>query len=175
MWRKIDVKWIVVGLLVLHVGWIANHIRWVLNEEINPWKLGGYAMYTVPSPNLRIRVYDALNPEIRIPVKMLQFEAATRFTNGGRTFRCAGIPERSLRAFFDENKDLIGRSLVFVYFERSFVRSPPSAKMEQKGLVVVTWRDSQTFSYTSRFCGKDETASVSLPEAAAWAALPRLP
>jgi hypothetical protein len=162
MWRNIEHKWIVFGLLILHIGWIANHIRWVVNDEINPWKLGGYAMYTVPSPRINIRVYDALNPEVRIPAKMLQFYAATRFSNVGRTFRCAGIPAASLRGFFNENMGLIGKSLAFVYFERRFVRSPPSAETENTGLVVVTWRDTQTFSYTSRFCGKQESRSGTL-------------
>jgi hypothetical protein len=174
MWRKLDQKWIVFGLLILHIGWIANHIRWVVNDEINPWKLGGYAMYTVPSPNLIIRVYDARNPEIRIPARMLQFESATRFTNAGRSFRCAGIPARALRAFFGENRELIGRSIALVFFERVFVRAPPSTKTENKGLVVVTWQGPQNFSYTSRFCGKEETVSATLPEGMS-PALPEVP
>ena len=40
---------IFVGLLLLaHVGWICVHLGLVAKEQINPWKLGGYGMYTVP-------------------------------------------------------------------------------------------------------------------------------
>jgi hypothetical protein len=158
-------KWAVAGLLVLHTGWIGNHMRWVMNEEINPWKLGGYAMYTIPNPGQRIRIYDAPVPGEAIKANALQFEAATRFTNANRTFRCAGIPAAALRGFFNENKDLIGRNLMFAVSERRFYRDPPSRpslKREAQGLVIVTWQDAQNFSYTSSFCGREETRSASL-------------
>ena len=162
MWRSIDRKSIVFGLLILHIGWIGNHIRLNMSDEINPWRLGGYAMYTVPNPGNRVRVYDTLNLDNPIRVRLLQFEASTRFTNAGRTFRCAGIPAKSLRSFFNENPELIGRSLVFVFTETRFIRMPPSTERETRGLVVVTWQSPQNFSYTSRFCGREESQSGTL-------------
>ena len=40
---------LLVGLLLLaHVGWICVHLNLVAREQINPWKLGGYGMYTMP-------------------------------------------------------------------------------------------------------------------------------
>ena len=40
---------LLVGLLLLaHAGWICVHLNLVAREQINPWKLGGYGMYTVP-------------------------------------------------------------------------------------------------------------------------------
>lgn len=155
-------KWFVLGLLVLHIIWIGNHMRWVANDQINPWQLGGYAMYTIPSPRPRVQVYDANFPDIPIPVNTLHYEAATRLTNPGRAFRCAHVSSASLRGFFDENRDLIRRNLVFVYSERRFVHAPPSVKKETQGTVTVTWRDAQSFIYTSRFCGKEHTESATL-------------
>jgi hypothetical protein len=170
MWRDFDRNWVVFGLLALHVGWIGNHIRWVINDEINPWKLGGYAMYTVPSPKTRVQVYDANFTGKPIKVKTVGYSAATRFTNSGRSFRCADVPAAALLTFFEENKDLIGRNLVFVYAERRFVRDPPSTKNEMQGSVIVVWQDERTFIYKNRFCGREATASATLPEAT----LPRI-
>ena len=48
MLDNIDIrKWIISGLLILHIASIANHMRRVAGGQINQWKLGGYAMYTI--------------------------------------------------------------------------------------------------------------------------------
>jgi hypothetical protein len=176
MLREIDIlKWIIGTLLVIHIAWIANHMRWIANDEINPWRMGGYAMYTVPSLGQRTRVFDASFPDAPLTVNMLQFEKATRLTNYARTFRCANVPASALLAFFDVNQPLIGRNLVFVYSERQFVRTPPAAKRVTKGMVVVAWQDERSFTYTNRFCGKEETASATLPASLPGAASTVLP
>jgi len=94
MLDKVDIrKWIIAGLLILHIAWIGNHLRWVANDEINPWRMGGYAMYTVPSLGQRILVFDASFPEAPRKVKMHQFERATSVTNYARTCQraCVGL------------------------------------------------------------------------------------
>ncbi|MGE4249981.1 MAG: hypothetical protein AB7F09_11345 [Parvibaculaceae bacterium] len=156
-------KWAVGALLVLHVMWIANHMRLVAQDQINPWRLGGYAMYTVPPPGYRVRVYEAGFPDQPLRVNHLQYEAAIWFTNPGRTFRCADIPTAALRSFFNENPDLIGRSLIFVHSERRFVRVPPSTKRQVQALVQVNWQDAQSFTYTTKICGKEGSQSATLP------------
>lgn len=40
----------IVGLVVLHSAWIVFHMILVSRELINPWKLGGYGMYTTLTP-----------------------------------------------------------------------------------------------------------------------------
>lgn len=155
-------KWIVAGLLVLHIGWIGNHMRLVAADQINPWRLGGYGMYTIPSPFPRLQVFDASMPDAPIPVNTVHYEAVLRSSNAARTFRCASIPSAALRSFFNENRNLFGKNLVFVYSERRFIHFPPSTKRELQGAVRVTWQDMQSFTYTSRFCGKEETGSVTL-------------
>jgi hypothetical protein len=163
--REIDFrKWIIGGVLILHIAWIGNHMRWIANDQINPWRLGGYAMYTVPSLGQRTRVYEPHSPDAPLTVNMLPFEKATRLTNNGRTFRCASVPASALLAFFEANQSLIGTNLVFVYSERQFVRRPPSTKRVAKGMVDLIWQDERSFTHTNRFCGKEKTASVTLPE-----------
>ena len=173
---RIDIrKWIIAGLLILHIAWIGNHLRWVAGGQINPWKLGGYGMYTIPNPSIRMGIYDANFPDDPLRAKSLRYEMATRFTNVLRAFRCADVPAEALLAFFEDNTDLIGRNLAFVYTERQFVRDPPSTKRVMQGVVIVTWQDSQAFTYTNRFCGNEHTASAILPETLAGAASAILP
>jgi hypothetical protein len=176
MLREIDIrKWTVWGLLILHMAWIGNHMRWIANDQINPWRLGGYAMYTVPSPSQRTRVIDANFPDAFLKVRMGEYEKATRLTNFNRTFRCANVPAAALLAFFGENQTMIGRNLVFVYSERQLVRTPLAAKRVVNGMVDVTWQDGRTFTYTNKFCGREETASATLPESTLPVAVPALP
>lgn len=157
-------KWAVAGLLLLHIGWIANHIRWVVNDEINPWRLGGYAMYTVPSPSARFQVFDLAFPEMPTPVNTTRFDAAEHLTNAERVFRCAPVPPAAMRAFFEENENLIGKDLAFVFTERRIHRHPRSIKREMQGMVDVRFEDERTFTYRSRFCGKEQVETVTLPE-----------
>lgn len=37
-------------LLITNVGWVLIHMFFHYQGALNPWKLGGYAMYTQPSP-----------------------------------------------------------------------------------------------------------------------------
>lgn len=159
-------KWILAGLLILHIGWIANHMRWVLTDQINPWKLGGYGMYTVPTPAAKLQVYDADFPDTPTLVKTMQFEAAERFTNITRTFRCAPPPPAALLGFFEENGNLIGKHLAFIYTEARFNRDPRSYKRKIQGVLELSWQDERTFIYRSRFCGKEQIQSATLPETA---------
>jgi hypothetical protein len=166
MLDNIDIrKWIIAGLLIVHIAWIGNHMRWVANGEIDPWKLGGYAMYTVPDPSVRLRVYLENRPDTPIQVKKSsRYYLATYFANIDRAFRCADIPAAALLAFFEENTGLIGSNLAFIYSDLRVVGDPPSVKRMMQGMVVVTWQDTQTFTYTNRFCGNEHVASATLPE-----------
>lgn len=156
-------KWVVAGLLILHIGWIANHMRLVATGQINPWKLGGYAMYTVPALVPKFQVYDADFPDMPAEVNAIRYEAAESFTNVGRTFRCAPVPPAALRGFFAENANLIGKHLAFIYTDVRFYRNPRSIKREIQGVIELSWQDERTFTYRSRFCGKEQIQSATLP------------
>ena len=164
MLDKIDItKWIVAGLLIVHIAWIGNHLRWVAGGQINPWRLGGYAMYTAPPPGVRLQIYFAGRPDVPIRANLIRFNLATRFTNGLRTFRCADVPAAALLAFFDENRGLIGTNLEFVYREGRFIHDPPSIEIVTQGVVIVFWQDIQTFTYSNKFCGNEHTETATLP------------
>jgi hypothetical protein len=120
-------------------------------------------------------IYDANFPDVPIRANRMRHEMATRFTNGSRSFRCADVPAAALLAFFDENKNLIGRNLAFVYSDRQFVRNPPSTKRVIQGMVMVSWRDTRTFAYTNRFCGNEHTQTATLPSETASLPLTTVP
>jgi hypothetical protein len=162
MLREMDArKWVVLGLLVLHVAWLVNHMRLVATDQINPWRLGGYGMYTVPNPGYRIQVYDPASPDQPLPVNFMRYDIAIRLTNAGRTFRCANMSSASLLSFFNENRNLIGRNVAFVFGERRFIRSPPSTQRKTQGVVFVNWQDMKNFTAINKFCGREETETVS--------------
>ena len=49
---------LLIGLLLLsHVGWIGVHLNLVARGQINPWKLGGFAMYVAPRPPVKVVLY----------------------------------------------------------------------------------------------------------------------
>ena len=165
MWRDIDLrKWIIAALLMLHIVWIANHMRLVANDQINPWRLGGYAMYTVPLPSSRLVVFEAANLEAPVRVSLVRYLAAQRLTNPGRVFRCAHVTTEDLRGLIYENRHLIGRSLLLVISESRFVRNPPATSRQVQGVVEMTWRDMKTFTYVSKFCGTEHTDTAKWDE-----------
>ena len=157
-------KWLLSALVIAHIAWIANHLRLVANDEINPWRLGGYGMYTVPDPAARYQVFDKLDPSAPLPVVKGGFDIAQRFRNPGRVFRCAPAAPEALRAFFEQNSNLVERDIVILYSEVRFHRTPPSLSRETQGAVFVSWQDMHTFTYTSKFCGREYTGSASFDE-----------
>jgi hypothetical protein len=165
MLRDIDMrKWVIAALLVLHVAWIANHMRLVAGDQINPWRLGGYAMYTVPQPSARLGAFDAASPQTPIPISLVRYIATQRSTNPGRAFRCADVPAEALRALIQENRHLIGKDFYLVISEKRFVHSPPFITRRVQGFVQVTWPYTNGFTYVSKFCDRQHTGTAKLDE-----------
>jgi hypothetical protein len=163
--HRIDIqKAFLAALVIAHIAWIVNHLRLVANDEINPWRLGGYGMYTVPEPRPRFDVVDRADPTVPALVEKRGFDIALRYTNPLRTFRCAPVPPEALHAFFVENRNLIGRDIAIVYSELKFSRSPPSASRDLQGEVIVSWPDPKTFTYTNKFCGTESTGTAAFDE-----------
>ena len=159
---------IVVLLLVAHAAWLANHLRWVINDEVNPWKLGGYGMYTVPAPLVqlaisrvstsgKIRELDPASYETR------ETQLSLQRTNAGRVFRCAPIDPENLRAFFDENPRLRGENLIFAFSEMRSSHDPVELYWREQGRVQVEWIGDRNLVYGSQFCGDVVTGEVSWP------------
>ena len=155
---------IIAALLICHIAWIANHMRWIANDQINPWKLGGYAMYTVPDLAARLVVVDPAFSEAPVRVSLTRYLAAQRFINPGRVFRCAHMTAEAIRALIYENRHLIGRNIALIITESRFVHDPPSLKRGMQGRVLLTWHDMKTFTFVSNFCGSEHTETTTWDE-----------
>ena len=160
-------KFIIIPALVLHTLWILNHLRWVATDQINPWKLGGYGMYTVPDPNVSLFLIDIRFPGGHLILdpstySLSRYRMTTKFTNVHRVFRCAHIISDQLKAIFEENPQLRGKNLRLLYLEDKFIRKPVSLKRGRQGRVTIIWTGNDFFEFTSEFCGSRETGKVSL-------------
>jgi hypothetical protein len=160
-------KLVIATVLIFHTLWIANHLRWVATEQINPWKLGGYGMYTAPEPDVTLTLFDIRFPGAHYKLdpstySLTRYRNESMFTNIRRVFRCAHIKPEHLKAFFEENPQLRGRNLGFLYAEGKFIRNPASVKRVEQGHVTIAWTGTDIFEYTSVFCGSRESRKVSL-------------
>jgi hypothetical protein len=160
-------KLVIIAVLIVHSLWIVNHLRWVATKQINPWKLGGYGMYTVPTPRPSIQLFDLQNPSAvqRIDPRSYSldnYRAVTRLSNSNRVFRCTHVGAEELKALFEENPQLRGNNLGLLYLEDMFVHEPVSVKRVRQGRVTVTWIGKGFFEFTSEFCGSIKTGKVAV-------------
>ena len=153
-------------VLVVQVIWIANHMRWIANDQINPWKLGGYAMYTVPTSKDRLDISKVspsgeIGPlDSAITYKFVKFIRSVEHANPGRTFRCAPLEPRSLRVFFEENPLLRGVNLVFIFSGTRFSRDPVAMQKREQGRIEIEWLGDSNLVYRNLFCGNVETGEI---------------
>lgn len=161
-------NFVIIAALVLHALWIVNHLRWVANGQIDPWKLGGYGMYTVPPPGVTLVLLDLRNPDAPHRIdprtyRMARYQAMTIFTNIKRAFRCTHIKPEELKVFFEDNPQLRGSNLGFLYLENKFNRNPVAIERVRQGRVTIIWAGRELFEFTSEFCGSRESGKVALP------------
>ena len=156
-------KFVVITFLILHTLWLVNHLRWVATKQVNPWKLGGYGMYTVPPPSVSLALLDLRNPAgvRRIDPRTYSLKRFWALTPS-RAFRCSHVKSKELKAFFEENPQLRGNNLGFLFMEDLFIHDPVSVKRVRQGRVSVIWISRSFFDFTSEFCGSHETGRVAL-------------
>ena len=150
---------IFVGLLLLaHVGWICVHLNLVAKEQINPWKLGGYGMYTLPHHKALTHVF-IIHEKSK---KWFELARHRRLFNSFQfdtknflhVFRCRVSSEESIVAFMDQNPHLRYRPLVIALSETQFIRKPISSNREIYSKVEIAWNGKTLFGYRGKICGK---------------------
>ena len=148
-----------VGLLLLaHVGWICVHLNLVAREQINPWKLGGYGMYTVPHSKALTHVF-VINDNSKKWFELARHRHLFNsflfdLKNFLHVFRCRASSEGSIVAFLDENPHLRYRPLVIALSEMRFTRKPLSSNREIYAKVEIAWNGETLFGYRGDICGK---------------------
>lgn len=156
-------KVIFAAIIVVHATWIAFHLNLVSRGLVNPWKVGGYGMYTVPAPKPFLHVYDQLFIGIEAPISGAS-RANFRRNNHQFSFQCQPLTEYSLQVFFKENPQLIGHTLRFFVSQVKFLQNPISAARQMQSVLEVGWRDPETVQYTGQVCGKIYEGQLKLPK-----------
>ena len=146
-------KIILVGLITVHTVWIAVHMNLVSRELINPWKLGGYGMYTTANNGPVVHILDRRFDQFFITLTKddrAKFQRANNFF----VFRCEPVTKASLEAFFKKKPELIGSPLRFIVTERKMLLNPLQLKLQPYSVVDVLWTGQSTFDYGGQVCGK---------------------
>ena len=113
-------KAILLALVIGHAVWIIVHLNLVSRELINPWKLGGYGMYTVPHPSPAFTLFDRRFDGLEITVSKDDRKKLT-WDNWFFVFRCRPITVASLQRYLRDNPRLVGIPLRFIFAEKKMV------------------------------------------------------
>ena len=149
------------SIFTAHCFWVAAHLFLVAGERVNPWKLGGYGMYTQPAPQLAVDVFtisddDSFAAEwepVTFRGEPILLESGSIGFSGNleRVFRCRPVPEYAVKAFLSMNAHLIGRPVLIRYVENKFNNGIIERGLQ--GQVMVRWTGSPIKPLiTSEFC-----------------------
>ncbi len=143
-------RFVLGGLLVLHVLWIATHMYLVKNNHLNQWKLGGYGMYTHPTPRFR------LNAHVEGFDDQQQWRNKPNFAvaNWNFVMPCRPLSAENIAGFYQDNPNAIGKKTYLLVTIKSFKRYPIEAKYVPKIDVEITWSDATTFVWQGEVCGE---------------------
>ena len=102
--------WVLVGVLVWVAAWPLAHFALGQRYDLNPWKLGGFAMYTTPTPPVLVvpfvRQGSDLAPLDERGLPAPAQEAMRRFRIRRHALGRLHEPEALARAIFDARPEL---------------------------------------------------------------------
>lgn len=144
-------KILLLGLVALHAAWIAFHLNLVSRGLVNPWKLGGYGMYTTVSPQRKVLLLDR-----RYVGRVIAADTYKRrgflAKNQMFVFRCKPITLASLQALFDENPKLVSVPLRIVITESRLLRNPIRPQITPYSFIDLKWQGWSRFEYVGKAC-----------------------
>jgi len=151
--------YVVIALVTVHTSWILYHLNLVSKDLINPWKLGGYGMYTKPTNRAKLRLYDIRSKTTRIS-KRDYTSRNFRNSNLRYVFRCRPISEKSFLIFLRDNPHLANVDLKFMIREREFTRNPIGTKWVPHSVAELKWPQEDKFTYSGEVCGTKYSGEV---------------
>lgn len=157
---------VVFALLALHAIWIAVHLGLVARGVINPWKLGGYGMYTIPHPRPLTHVFlrDAETGDWReaLPTtgpmsragpggyETALFDLRSRL----HVFKCRPVTSFALAGFMRQNPELKGENFALVVSEAAMERAPLRFARGPHHAIRVTWESERRAAFEGEVCGR---------------------
>ena len=154
-------KIFLVSLITLHAVWIGIHLNLVSKNLINPWKLGGYGMYTTANNGPVLHISDRRFEQFFVPLTANDRAEIGR-ANNYFVFRCQPMTKVSLESFFKNKPGLVGAPLRFILTERKILRNPLTLKRLPYSFVDVRWTGQRTFSYAGEVCGEQYHGEAAL-------------
>lgn len=108
------------ALLTVHTAWAAYHLYLVSEDQVNPWKVGGYGMYTTVPPTARASL------KVRSPNGFMVRIQNRAFTENNLmfSFKCRPVTKRSVLALIETDPAIVGRELSFDLTELQLKREP---------------------------------------------------
>jgi hypothetical protein len=136
------------SLLVLHVLWIGTHLYLVKNHQLNAWKLGGYGMYTRPSPRFR------LNAHVEGLEASEKWQSNPKFSaeNWYFVLPCRPISASRIASFYQDNPEALGKTTHLLITIRSFERYPVKSEYLPRVELTIRWPDDKTFTWEGKVC-----------------------
>jgi hypothetical protein len=147
-------------LLIINVGWICVHMFFHHQGLLNPWKLGGYAMYTKPTP-----LYYAVVDVAKGKVDNKLFNKPLYYLNLYATGGClSGISKRFYKKIPFMNPEMIGKEgftrMSFYEKKRPMVKG--AVTRDIIGQATLTLDEKGVMTVKEDFCGKKKEFSINV-------------
>ena len=134
--------------LLFFALWPAAHFALVRSYDIDPWKLGGWAMYSVPGPMKTVRVVGIKQDG---ELERLDFWRHTaeeqllvdRFRELRRALGELRSPQRLAQGMFELHADWQGAVIAVLTFELD----PETAQLRTREALSTWWRDGRREPY----------------------------
>ncbi|NQZ14688.1 MAG: hypothetical protein HRT94_07690 [Alphaproteobacteria bacterium] len=150
------------ALIALHVGWVCTHMYFHHKGALNPWKLGGYAMYTKPGPVYSIRTFkEQENSEEMIRSK--RYFYSHFFVTGGCL---SGVSKRFYKKIdiFQPQLLEVGKTVKIVFRERNLPMLEKDRREHSTykniGQATLNLQENGIMTVEEEFCDKKREFSI---------------
>lgn len=147
------------GLFLLHSGWVCVHAYYHSQDMLNPWKLGGYAMYTRPTPRFYSDVYYLDDNGEILSERLIQIKSFGRYAKGGCL---SGVDKRFYKTFIRKNVEYLSNGQVIrtQFHFRSEDLLKPYIHINDMGYADIRYREDQgLYQVDEVFCDKKKSYS----------------
>ena len=140
-------------VLFAQVFWVCGHMYLNSQGLIDPWKLGGYGMYTKPGvkPLALVFRYKPGQKGERIDVDQARFMKSSYFFR----FLCRPVSISAIKKLIEDNESLSGYNIRIGISIREFQKNPIAyrRKLHHKIVFKREWNGSYTLQQS--VCGKE--------------------
>ena len=138
-------------IFIVHALWASHHMLLHHQDKVNPWKGGGYAMYTIPSPQPEaVVLYESnLDEWQQVDPSNLTLFNKQRKHN---TYYCKIFTEKDLLVLLSTNPQIIGMNTEIHFVKWVMNKFPITMEQHQYGGVRLFWPDDGVYSYVHQNC-----------------------